>query len=148
MIQLTMTLASSINQICFHYFIPFSSSLRCCTSFSRRKGVSPSLQYISFCHCSPPPSQYHQSDLHPFPRNNAICPTCLVVPTCIYESPFPINLHTPKNILRICYPPPVRRIPRIADVDPATFVCTSHSTLACCCTSTTSVISTKVESTW
>jgi hypothetical protein len=46
-----------------------------------------------------------------------------------HELSLPIYLHTPEDILRIRYPPPVRRVPVITHMHPASSVSTAHSAL-------------------
>jgi hypothetical protein len=66
---------------------------------------------------------------HSIPRDHPIRSTILVAPMLSHELPLRIYLHTPKDVLRVRYPPPVRRIPVIAYMNPTSSVPTTHSPL-------------------
>jgi hypothetical protein len=70
---------------------------------------------------------------HPLPRNNPIRPTPLEIPLRpflpTHKNPIPINLHAPKDILRLRDPPKIYRLPLITNMHPTSPPRTPRSAL-------------------
>lgn len=64
---------------------------------------------------------------YPLPRDNPIAPT--VLPTPFDNLATPIDLHAPNDILRPRYPPKIRGIPQITDVNPTAHVASPSTAL-------------------
>jgi hypothetical protein len=71
----------------------------------------------------------HRRCSHAIAGENSVCSALLVIPSLPYEASMSINLNTAKNVLRICYAPPVGRSSQITNVYPPASTSASTATL-------------------